>query len=142
MDTETCDNVSVGPLLTCAYIYRSVDLLYSAIESSFLTDTMSLSETPSVEAGVVIRHKHTPPDEQLQGGSWELDTVTGAYHMLSSAVRDGRMIPSPGHPLAYDQVYKIAAELARAGIYSLVGTFSPLKATWNRILYPKILRPS
>jgi hypothetical protein len=86
---------------------------------------MSLPETPSAQAGQCTKHKHTPPDEQLRGGSWELDTVTGAYYMLSSTVRDGRTIPSPAHPSVYDQVYRVAAEMARAGDYTLVGTFSP-----------------
>ena len=103
--------------------------------------SLSLPETPSAQAGQCTRHKHNPPDEQLQGGSWRLDTVTGTYHMLSSTVRDGRMIPSPADPSIYDFAYTVAVELARTGDYSLLGSFSPPESYLEPDAVPESFTP-
>lgn len=77
--------------------------------------TTYLPGTPLDQASGYTRRKHSPPEEQLQGGSWTLDTVTGTYRLGSRVVKDGRMLPSPADPSVYDKMYQIAAEMAKLG---------------------------
>lgn len=77
--------------------------------------TMTLPGTPLDQASGYTRRKHIPPEEQLQGGSWTLDTVTGTYCLGSRLVKDGRMLPSPADPSVYDEMYKLAAAMAKSG---------------------------
>jgi hypothetical protein len=66
------------------------------------------------------KRKHIPAFQQLEGGSWVLDTITGQYDMESCYVRrDGKLQPTPADPSVFDSLYITSAEMAKLGHYDM-----------------------